>query len=240
MTDPARESQRRRIEEAIKASVGPYIEHPVATPPVNFGISSRVAETYRDRYGNTATGRFEAASLGISNPPKTRRYLDINAKDTQYMFHEDNIFIGQNVRITDNGTVQVFECAGRSDTDPECAILLKDGVFHSKTVRFDRLTLVPIKTQSEFPDGYKGMSPIGLTQDEATEQFAFYMVMAQRMFEMMPRNLDAEGEDTTRDEVERLMVARGESKTGSAVVPALAFYDASIAWYEEDNKKWGD
>lgn len=206
-------SQRRRIDEAIKSSVGPYIDDaPAPSNPVNHGIS----------------------------PEAVRHYLDLNAKDTHYMFHEDNIFIGQNVRITDNGTVQVFECAGRSDTDPECAILLKDGVFHSKTVRFDRLTLVPVKIQSEFPDGYKGMSPIGLTQDEATEQFAFYMVMAQRMFEMMPRNLDAEGEDTTRDEVERLMVARGESKTGSAVVPALAFYDASIAWYEEDNKKWGD
>lgn len=169
----------------------------------------------------------------------TRRYLDINAKDTNYMFHEDNVFIGRKVTINGSGSTFEYECAGRSDTDPECAILLKDGVFHSKTVRFDRLTLVPIKTQSEFPDGYKGMSPIGLTQDEATEQYAFFMVMAQRMFEMMPRHMDGLN-DTTRDEVERLITARGESKTGAAVVPALAHYDASVAWYEEDTKKWGD
>lgn len=164
----------------------------------------------------------------------TRLYLDLNAKDTNYMFHEDNVFIGRMVTINGSGSTFEYKCAGRSDTDPECAILLKDGVFHSKTVRFDRLTLVPIKTQSEFPDGYKGMSPIGLTQDEATEQYAFFMVMAQRMFEMMPTGPE------TRDEVERLMIARGELGVGSAVIPALAHYDASVAWYEEDTKKWGD
>lgn len=216
MTDPAEESRARRIDDAIKSvakHIGGYVPFNPEAPPFNHGISL--------------------------HPEVVRRYLDLNAKDAEYMFHEHNIFIGQNVRITGNGTVQVFECTGRSDADPECAVLQKDGVFHSKTVRFDRLEIVPSKIPSEFPDGYKSMSPIGLTQDEATEQFAFYMVLAHRMFEMMPRNMDGLN-DTTREEVERLMVARGESKTGSAVIPALAFYDASIAWYEEDNKKWED
>lgn len=204
------------IDDAIKAvakHIGGYIPFNPEAPPFNHGISL--------------------------HPKAVRRYLDLNAKDAEYMFHEHNIFIGQNVRITGNGTVQAFECTGRSDTDPECAVLQKDGVFHSKTVRFDRLEIVPSKQIPEHPVGFTAARPIPYTQDEATEQLAFLLLQCGPLFEMLPQSTP-EAVQEARDELVRVMKVRGIYEDGPDITAALAYYDAANQWHEAEKAKWAD
>lgn len=193
-----------------------------------------------DSHGNSANGDFEAICLGISLHPKVvRRYLDLNAKDVEYMFHEHNIFIDQNVRISGSGTVQVFRCTGRSDTDPDCAVLLKDDVFHSKTVRFERLEIVPSKQASEYPSGFVAARPVAYTRDEATEQLAFLLLQCGPLFEMLPQASPEEVQEA-RDELVRIMEIRGHYEDGPDITAALAYYDAANQWHEIEKTKWAD
>lgn len=161
---------------------------------------------------------------GIS-PATKRRYLDLNAKDTQYMFHEDNQFIGEMVRIKNSGTTRLFKCVGRSETDPECAVLTEHDVFHSSTVRFDRLEKAVGAKLADVPPGFLNMDMMQANPDEAVEWLAFLFLMASRVAQIIPRD--------SRDELERILTVRGESKTGPVVTAALAYYDASEKWYSD-------
>lgn len=161
----------------------------------------------------------------IDPPTVTRHYLDLNAKDTQYMFHEDNQFIGETVRIKDSGTTRLFKCVGRSQTDPECAVLTEHDIFHSSTVRFDRLEKAVGAKLADVPPGFLNMDMVQANPDEAVEWLAFLFLMASRVAQIIPRD--------SRDELERILTVRGENKTGPVVTAALAYYDASEKWYSD-------
>lgn len=200
--------------------------------PLNFAerlVRNRIEASTGVRYDRLVSIPEPAPPMvGVSpnfKPNVTRRYLDLNAKDTQYMFHEDNQFIGETVRIKDSGTTRLFKCVGRSQTDPECAVLTEHDIFHSSTVRFDRLEKAVGAKLADVPPGFLNMDMVQANPDEAVEWLAFLFLMASRVAQIIPRD--------SRDELERILTVRGENKTGPVVTAALAYYDASEKWYSD-------
>lgn len=138
-------------------------------------------------------------------------------------------YIGRLVTIRDGGTPKQFKCVGVSDVLEDCAVLMFDGRFHSKTVPFDRLELVPTQEERtpEHQAGFISLDGFRTTRDEATEWLAFVLLQAGMLFMNAP-----DGEET-RSEILRLMLARGEREDGPVVRAAMAYVEEAQRAHDE-------
>lgn len=167
---------------------------------------------------------------------------------------EPQHYIGRKVTIKDSGSVRQYQvCALTRDEDK--AYLADGGKFHS-LCRLDRLEVLPIDPHYGSPAykvGYTQMGSMHIHSDEATEFFAFVMMQAGSLFQNVPEpatdaaiRLDDGSAragmplDESRNELERLLTIRGETRDGPVVTAALAYYDAAFAWYQADKAKHDD
>lgn len=136
--------------------------------------------------------------------------------------------IGKRVTIDDSGSVAVHTISAinssKRDSGEVLTVTLSDadGIRTVRDIALSRLTELQVKSTVE-DSPYKGIGTISATQDEATEWFVFLMLQAGALFQAMP--VDA------RDEVERLMKARGCPRLD--IEPTLAYYDAAFKMYED-------
>lgn len=148
------------------------------------------------------------------------------------MLGTEPFFVSRRVQIKDSGTVKQYEIAAYLDSD---TVILADphtGFMTNPGIKLDRLELVPeVKSEKEKQaerEGYIGGDTFRCTVDEATEWFVFLMLQAGALYDRVPSD--------ARDEVERLLKVRGIDD-GPWFVAAMAYYDAALKWYEEDEAR---
>lgn len=137
--------------------------------------------------------------------------------------------IGKRVTIDNSGSAAVHVISAinsrKTQSEEVLTVTLSDstGVRTVRDIAISRLTELPKTNPITEDSPYKGIGSIRATQDEATEWFVFLMLQAGALFQAMP--IDA------RDEVERLMKARGCPNLDR--VPTLAYYDTAFKMYED-------
>ena len=137
--------------------------------------------------------------------------------DTGENFLGRHSLIGKRVTINDSGSVAAHTISTINSRKTESGEVL--------TFALSRLTEVPVKAV-DHNDPYVSSGEFRSTPDEAVEWFVYVMLQAGVLFQSMP--------DDARDEVERLLKARGQSDQFT-VEPAMAYYDAAYKAYADDD-----
>lgn len=162
-------------------------------------------------------------------------------------------YIGRKCTIKDSGSPKIYEVAGFHECG-DIMLSFDRVILTSKKFSPDRLELLPLdrsRPGSEADKKNSDYRPIGdvlVHPDESIEWFAFVMLQAGALFQNVPsppppdlvQPAPSGMQDTTREELKRLILARGESETGPILAGALGYYDAALKWYQDDAERYDD
>ena len=146
--------------------------------------------------------------------------------------HPHPDYIGRRCTIKDSGSPKIYAIGDGWRVHPriertDIQLELRSEGQHHGYMELDRIELTP-ETRIEKRDRtYLNTDHMHLTSDEALDYFAFVMMQAGVLMQNIP------SDPGSRDELLRILTARGENPDGPLVMAALAYYDSAFAIYDK-------